>query len=190
MKLLALHCPQCESPLIPDNDHVVTVCDRCQTTVHIGDEGLAQILVHYVASAIGANVTRWLPFWVFEGQVHILQRQTQGGNSERQSRQLWHRPRTLYVPAWELSLATAQSIGGSLIQQQPVYQTSPQPAVIRLTPVTVTAGDAVKLLEFMVLAIEARRSDWLKNLDFRLEVDEPELWALPADDSGLVAFEG
>ncbi len=190
MKLLALHCPRCESPLIPDNDHVVTVCDRCQTTVHIGDEGLTPILVHYVAPAFGASVTRRLPFWVFEGQVHIIQRQTQGGNAERQSRQLWHKPRTLYVPAWELSLATAQSMGSALIQQQPVYQVDPQPAASRLTPVIVTAEDALKLLEFMILAIEARRPDWLRNLDFRLEVNEPELWALPADDSGVVAFEG
>ena len=29
------------------------------------------------------------------------------------------------------------------------------------------------------LAIEARRRDWLRNLDFELRLGEPELWALP-----------
>jgi hypothetical protein len=37
----------------------------------------------------------------------------------------------------------------------------------------------LRLLEFVVLAIEARRDDWLKALDFRIEAGEPQLWALP-----------
>ncbi len=190
MKLLALRCPECDQPLTPDNDHIVTLCEQCATAVHIGDEGLTRIAVQYAAPGTGANVTRWQPFWLFKGQVDIFRREVQSGNSERDSRQLWGQPRTLYVPAWELSMATAQNIGSAMIQQQPLYQAIPQPAELHLTPVTVTADDALKLLEFIVLAIETRRKDWLKNLEFRLDVGRPDLWALPAGDGGIVALEG
>ena len=40
-------------------------------------------------------------------------------------------------------------------------------------------ADAKKMLEFIVLAIEARRQDWLRELTFHLEVGQPDLWALP-----------
>ena len=190
MKLLALRCPNCDRPLTPDNHHVVTLCEQCATAVHIGDEGLTRLTIQCAAPATGATVTHWQPFWLFQGQVNILRREVQSGNSEKDSRRLWGQPRTLYVPAWELLMVTAQNIGSAMIQQQPVYQPIPQPAEFQLTPVTVTADDALKLLEFIVLAIETRRKDWLKNLEFRLDVGRPELWALPANDRGVVALEG
>jgi phage FluMu protein Com len=190
MKLLALRCPECNQPLAAENDHIVVSCERCHTAVHIGDEGLTRVPVHYAAPREGVQVTRWLPFWVFHGRVHITQRDTQGrGSGDKEAARLWGQPRYLYVPAWNLSLQTTQKIGGSMIQLQPVFQPVPQPAEIRLTPVTFTADDALKMLEFVVLAIEARRPDWLKSLAFRLEVGEPELWALPAGDEGIVALD-
>jgi hypothetical protein len=53
------------------------------------------------------------------------------------------------------------------------------PAEVTLASATVAPADAQKLLEFIILAIEARRQDWLKELNFHLDVNEPELWALP-----------
>jgi hypothetical protein len=75
-------------------------------------------------------------------------------------------------------------MGGNLIQRQPSLKRVPRPPDARLLPVTVTPDDALKMLEFVVLAIEARRPDWLENINFRLEVGEPALWALPFDDEG------
>ena len=191
MKLLAMRCPACNHPLAPENDHVVVACEGCHAAVHIGDEGLSQMPVHYAAPQDTDQVRRWLPFWVFHGSVHINRRETQrGGSRQEEAERLWGQPRDLYVPAWEFSLQTAQEIGSRMIQEQPVYQTVSPPAEARLTPVTLTPDDARKMLEFIVLAIEARRPDWLKSLDFHLEVGEPALWALPADESGIVALEG
>jgi hypothetical protein len=76
-----------------------------------------------------------------------------------------------------------------MILHQPGYQTVAQPADARLTPVTLTTEDALKMLEFIILAIEARRADWLESFDFHLEVGEAALWVLPADDRGTVALE-
>ncbi len=185
MKLLAARCPECSHPLAPENDHVVIACDQCFTTVHIGDEGISRMPVRYAAPEAGASAGDWLPFWVFNGRVHMIKRDTQGGDraSGQEAMRLWGQPRNLYVPAWELPLDLAQTVGSAMTQRQPVYQPIPRPAQVRLRPASVTADDALKILEFVVLAIEARRRDWLKSLEFRLDVGQPEMWALPADES-------
>jgi hypothetical protein len=84
-----------------------------------------------------------------------------------------------YAPAWGATLAQAQSIGSQMTERQPELQFVDQPAAFQLVPAVVTPGDSRKLLEFVVLAIEARRKDWLKSLAFDLELNEPELWAIP-----------
>jgi hypothetical protein len=191
MKLLALRCPECNRSLKPENDHIVVACEFCHTAVRIGDEGVSSVPVHYARPRSETKVTQWLPFWVFHGRVHVNQRQVASGSRSRQEEmeRLWGEPRHLYVPAWELSLKTVQETGSEMIQHQPIYQTIAQPAEARLTPVTLTTEDALKVLEFIILAIEARRPDWLERLDFHLEVGEAVLWALPADDGGTVALE-
>ncbi len=190
MKLLALRCPNCNHSLAPENEHIVVACESCHAAVHLGDEGLTQTPVHYVTPESDVRVTDWLPFWVFHGHVNIKRRVTQGGRSaQATAASLWEQSCDLYVPAWELSLGKAQAIGSDLIQRQPAYPPAPQPDALRLTPVTLGTGDALNMLEFIVLAIEARRPDWLKSLDFELEVGEAALWALPAEGEVIVAME-
>jgi hypothetical protein len=190
MKLLALRCPECSQPIKPENDHIVVACEHCATAVHIGDEGLTRLNVSWVAPRSATQVRRWLPFWVFHGNANIDHRDTQGGgNRLEEALRFWAEPRDLYVPAWELSLETADKVGSGLIQRQPRFSHTSRPPEARLTPATLAPADALKMLEFIVLAVEARRSDWLKSIDFHLDVGDPSLWALPADEKGLVASE-
>jgi hypothetical protein len=85
----------------------------------------------------------------------------------------------MYVPAWEISMHVAQDLGSKLIQRQPVTKFIERPEQAYMEPAVVTPEDAIALLEFIILAIEARRRDWLKALDFRIETGKPELWAMP-----------
>jgi hypothetical protein len=181
MKLIALRCPNCTNPLAVENDDVVVACHNCQIMVAISENGPARMPVRFVVPAGQPQQPGvWSPFWVFNGRVHIKQRETQGrASGEKDSRQLWGSPRALYVPAWDLSMHTAQNVGSYLIQQQPALQEIERPSELQFTSATVTPGDARKLLEFIVLAIEARRDDMLKNLQFNLEIGEPQMTALP-----------
>jgi hypothetical protein len=183
VKLIALRCPRCARPLAVGPEDVIVACANCQTAVQIGDEGLRIVEVAYLSAAVSPDeMAHWWPFWVFNGRVHIRRRETQGGGSsgQRDADQLWGVSRRLYAPAWNLSLHEAQAVGATLAQTQPHYQTSDCPAGATLAPATLTAADALKLLEFVILAVEARRSDWLKTLEFDLETDAGQLWALPA----------
>ncbi|MEM7347903.1 MAG: hypothetical protein AAF485_27035 [Chloroflexota bacterium] len=180
MKLLALNCPNCAQPLTPENDHIVTICDECGSVIQIDDTGLRPITLHYRADSAATTASHWQPFWVFQGQVNIRERENQSGRSrDDESRALWGVPRYLYIPAWNVSLVTAQEIGSRLIQQQPTLHLVKPPTTEIFDPVIATPEDALKLLEFIVLAIEARRQDWLTNLVFDVNVSEAELWALP-----------
>ncbi|MBP7997744.1 MAG: hypothetical protein KA314_18920 [Chloroflexi bacterium] len=180
MKLIPLICPECNTPLKPDNEDVMTVCPQCQRFYQLGQQGLRPLAVQFRST--GQTMAKeWMPFWVFQGKVVITERQTQGGSnkSAQAAEQLWSSPRVLYVPAWDLPVNRVQEIGGAMIQQQPVLQHLEQPDTFRLRPAIITAADAQKMLEFIILAIEARREDYLKNLVFHLQVGEGVLWALP-----------
>lgn len=191
MKLLALLCPECSHPLKPENDHIVVACEFCHAAVQIGDEGLSLVPVQVARPRTGAKVTLWLPFWVFYGRVQVKRRQVASGDrsGREEMAHLWGEPRYLYVPAWELPQSTVRDTSSKMIQRQPAYQAITKPADAHLTPVILTKEDALKVLELVIVTIEARRLDWLEHLDFQLEVGEPMLWALPADDQGIVALE-
>ena len=187
MKLLALRCPTCAQPLKPQNPEVIVLRCDCGTAVSLSDTGLNTITLQFAAPAV-EKFDAWLPLWLFNGRVHITNRQTQGRNkqAEQDAEQLWNYPRRLYVPAWDLPTETASQLGGDLVQRQPSFERTDQPENAPFIEAVVTPEDALKLLEFVVLNVEAARKDWLKSLEFHIETTTPQLWAIPAlkDGSG------
>ena len=185
MKLLALRCPTCAQSLKPQNPEVIVLRCGCGTAVSLQETGITTITLQFASPAV-EKFDAWLPLWLFNGRVNITNRQTQGRNTQAQqdSQQLWNYPRRLYVPAWDLPTATASQLGGDLVQRQPSFERTDQVANAPFVEAVVTPQDALKLLEFVVLTIEAARKDWLKSLDFHIETTAPQLWAIPAQQAG------
>jgi hypothetical protein len=185
MKLLLLNCPLCAEPLAPDSDNAVVYdCPDCQTPVAITETGLQTESVQFVAAAAAvAEVTDWMPFWLFNGRIYIDKRETQSGRRDNraEAEQLWGEPRRLFVPAWTFDMHNARDIGSTLAQRQPVFIPIERPAGVQMRTATVTAADARKMLEFIILTIEAGRDDWLRDIEFRMELDQATLYALPAE---------
>ena len=181
MKLVLLRCPHCSAPLKPENDDVVLACTNCHTPVAIAVNGAVKMPVQFVIPPdYKAGAKRWMPFWVFTGRVNITLRETQGGRSRKKDTAgLWGEQRRFFVPAWELGLHVAQDIGSRMVQWPPSFEKIDRPEGAHLQTAIVTPKDGKKLIEFIVLAIEARRKDWLRDLEFELDVGEPKLWALP-----------
>jgi hypothetical protein len=180
MKLVLLRCPNCAQPLAPDNDDVVYMCRNCFTSVSIDERGLQVANVRFALPATADERTAtWLPFWIYEGRVQILNRETQGRSDKEASTQQWANPLRMFVPAWQISVEVAQEVGSRLVQRQPVTSFVQRPEGAYMEAAVVSPQDARHLVEFIILAIEARRRDWLKSLDFRIEAGEPELWAMP-----------
>lgn len=180
MKLILLRCPNCVQLLTPENDDVVFMCTNCFAGVSIDESGLGIIDVRFALPPKGEpRAEQWLPFWVYKGQVQISRRDTQGRSDSKASEEQWAGSQRLYVPAWEMSMQVAQEIGSRLITSRPSIRIIERPADAYMAPAVVTPDEALGLLEFIVLAIEARRRDWLKALEFNIEANKPELWAMP-----------
>jgi len=183
MKLLLLRCPICQEPLKPADRDVVLPCTKCYEAIHLDDElGISTATVHYAAASEPSKVTDWLPIWVTNGRVNITTRNTQGSNRNalQASQAMWAHPRRLYAPAWELPIPQARKLGSQLIQQQAMWIAGERPSETLFTAANVTAVDAQKLIDLIILTIEAERKDWLKDLAFTVEASQPELWIVPA----------
>ncbi len=186
MKLLALRCPVCAQPLLPEEDETIVMsCGRCYTAVSINDHGINPTDIQFAAPTTD-EISDWLPFWIFNARVNLSERETQGGKKSirEAAAHFWATSRRLYVPAWEIPLAQAREIGSMLVKKQPQFQPIDPLPETTIKPATVTSEDALKLLEFVVLSLEAERADWLKSIRFNIEVTKTMLWAIPAVKKG------
>lgn len=182
MKLLLLRCPVCQEGLHPEDNDVVLACTNCHSPIALDENGMDEANVHYAAATKLESVTHWLPFWITYGRVNITNRQTQGSNrgAQKDSQEMWETERYLYIPAWDMPIPEARQLGRTLVESQPVLVEGERPAVGTFTAANVTAEDALKLLELIILTIETERKDWLKDLKFTIQAPPPELWIVPA----------
>ncbi len=177
MTLVVVRCPSCGNALAPGDDDLVIACPQCGAGLQLADEGLQPIEIQYARTNL-AKIGTWRPWWIFRGRVNLIRRETQGGNRSNEAHQFWAQPHVMGVPAWELSLGAVKSAGVQMLKQPPVLNAIPRPTGAPLTPAVVSAEDARKMLEFLILTLEAGRDDWLKTLDFQIEAGPPELWAI------------
>ncbi len=188
MKLLALRCPHCALALAPGETDVVVCCPNCRSAVVLAEEGLRLAEARYAAPG-RTPPEAWVPLWGFDGQVNIQQRETQnkkvsltGWVSTHESQAFWSRANRYFIPAWAVDLPQASEMARNLLESQPAYRETDGPNEALFRPAVITPDDARKLLELVVVTVEARRSDWLKKLDFTLEMGAPQLWVLPAKE--------
>ena len=181
MKLLLLRCPKCNFALSPGQDDQVIQCPNCRGAVALYEDGLALLSAQYVRPT-RENPPLWLPFWVYRGKVTIKERKTQGGRSaEKDAQAFWAQPRQVYIPAWACELIEARDMVEMLLEKQPTMEAIIPPEGVAFEPAVVTTADARKLLELVIVSIEAKRSDWMESLDFDLRLDSEALWLLPAE---------
>jgi hypothetical protein len=184
MKLLLLRCPKCNHALSPGQDDQVVQCPNCRAAVAVNEGGLALLPAQYAAPTV-PNPPVWLPFWVYRGRVTITERKTQGGRSaEKDAQAFWAQPRRVYIPAWACELVEARELVQELLEKQPFMEAVIPPDGAAFEPATMTPTDARKLLELVVVSIEAQRNDWMETLNFDLRLESEALWLLPAERGG------
>lgn len=183
MKLLLLRCPKCNHALAPGQDDRVIQCPNCRAAVAINEGGLTFLSGQFAAPTTPPAV--WLPFWIYWGKVTITERRTQGGRSADDEAQAdWAQPRRFYVPAWACELREARDLAQDLLEKQPFLEAIIPPQGATFEPAVTTTEDARKLLELLIVTLEAERNDWMERLNFDLRLDSEALWLLPAERRG------
>lgn len=181
MKLLLLRCPKCNHALAPSQDDRVIQCPNCRVAVAVDEGGLTLLAAQYAAPTV-VQPPAWLPFWVYRGRVTIKQRRTQGGRSaERDAQAFWAQPRRVYIPAWACELLEARDLVAALLEKQLFLEAVVPPEEAAFEPAVVTPADARKLLELVIVSLEAERNDYLESFDFDLNLESEALWLLPAE---------
>jgi hypothetical protein len=175
IELIPLQCVKCQNPLEAKPDEVFWVCSTCGQGQLLSDEhGLVAQPVHY-AAGIAPN-TQGKPVWMVTGQVSAS-RQTYRGDDSRAMQQFWQQPRPFVLPAYTLPLDQLVDTCQRMLRQPPSFQEVTARSLF--FPVTVHAEDLQALAEYAVLALEAERGDMLKQLDFTVQLGQPELWIVP-----------
>lgn len=186
MQLIALKCPTCGQNLKPlSNEAVVVSCGECGTAVSLHQSSIKAIDVQYAAPSSN-KVEAWLPLWVYTGKVNIKRRESQGSSkgADKDAAKLWDAAQRLYVPAWQEPVQQARAIGSQFVVRQPTFETIEPTDGIIMTEAIVTPEDGLKLLDFIVLSLEADRKDWLEDLQFDIKTTGHELWVIPARRKG------
>lgn len=181
MKLLLLRCPKCNHELVPGQEDQIVQCPNCRSAVALNEGGLELLPAQYAMPTI-TRPPAWLPFWVYQGMVTILERKTQAGRSAgRDAEAFWGQPRNVYIPAWACDLIEARDLVEELLEKQPALSAITPWEGTSFEPAVVTPADARKLLELVIVSMEAGRSDYLERFSFDLRLDAEALWLLPAE---------
>jgi hypothetical protein len=172
--LIPLVCLKCSTPIPAQPEEVAWVCAQCGQGQTLDDEkGLFPLQVRCLPGI--PTQGKGKPFWVVEGKVS-LERDTYSGNQAGEAQKFWAQPRLFFIPAFSTSLDAGLELANRLLTQPPKLLDGPQ---VAFEPVMVSQSDVRPLVDFLVMSIEAARSDKLKELRFRVELTTPALWVFP-----------
>jgi predicted RNA-binding Zn-ribbon protein involved in translation (DUF1610 family) len=178
VNLIPMYCTRCQSPLSAKTNEVAWVCANCgQGLVIDTARGLQPLEIHYSAGIPAGGSGN--PYWVSQGRVQVKRsvfKALLGGSKDADAAAFWSQPRFFFIPAMEMPLEQVVEMGMRLLRQPPGLNSG---AAVPFAPVTVPPEDARPLAEFVVVGIEADRKDMLKQLDFKLELQPPQLWIFP-----------
>ncbi|HLE22674.1 MAG TPA: hypothetical protein VI701_00045 [Anaerolineales bacterium] len=175
--LVALQCLRCSTPVPAEADEVAWVCQNCGQGLLLDEvDGLKPITVH---SAAAAGTTKsWKPFWVALGRVRFSRRESFGRDAAPEPR--WSQPVRFVLPAYATGVERAVALGVGLLRRPPALEEGEAQV---LQGATVLPEQLAALTRFVVLSIEAERNDKLEAIEFTVELDTPELWVLPTEET-------
>ena len=177
IQLLALNCLRCATPIPAQPQEVGWVCRHCGLAQRLNvDDRLAEMKIHYQQGIPDGATGR--PFWVVEAHVSF-ERQTQNKflkDKYEDARAFWQTPRRFFVPAFKTGLEEMIAAGQKMVRNPPQLSDG---AAVAFRPITIRPQDIGSLIDFIVIAIEAERSDDLKFLETEIQVGEPICWVLP-----------
>ena len=177
IELIPLRCIRCETPVPAEGEEIAWVCSQCGQGLLLDErQGLESLDIHY-SKAVPAG-EKGQPYWVTRGSVNLTREvhQSWQGTRQREADQLWGQKRQFVIPAFTISLDELLHLSTFLFTNPPELIDGP---VTPFEAVTLSPRDLSSLIEYIILAVEAGRSDDIKSISVSVEVEAPSLWVLP-----------
>ncbi|MCB0723961.1 MAG: hypothetical protein KDC73_04620 [Ignavibacteriae bacterium] len=180
-QLKALTCAKCGSGLVVEVNDNITYCTSCGSGFEINDGDLQPIEINFAATAIRDNgEIVYKPFWYIKAHIDILERKASGnffknlfgGSGENASGDI-----IFYIPAFYCQLDAMKNIATQFTIKNPVA--SPQKYNSKLVGFAYGKEDAKKLAEFILISLEAEKSDTMKTFKYNITFNEMEILGVP-----------
>lgn len=180
IELVPLRCIRCDSPVPAEGEEIAWACAQCGQGLLLDEQqGLENLDIHYSGKIQPGE--KGQPYWVAQGTVD-LEREVHDSwkdSHQREADQFWGHKRQFIIPAFNTSLDELLHLSTSLFTSQPeLVDGSAAP----FEAVTLSPLDLRSLIEYIVLAVEAKRSDKIKSISVAVEIEPPSLWILPKFD--------
>jgi hypothetical protein len=154
-------------------------CENCGQGQHLDpDEGLTEIEIQYAKTNL-SDGRHWYPFWMVMGKVTFTQRVTYTSTARRDP--MWKNELSFILPAFECTLDQAVDWGTYFLRHPLTLVVGPK---IAEASVPIERYDLQALAEFVVITIEAERTDKIQEINFDLALKKPELWIIPFEIKG------
>ena len=180
-KLVAIKCKTCDSGLVVAVNDNITYCQSCGSGWEIIEGELKPIEINFAAAAMrGDGELIYKPFWLVTANIHIHSRESSGGffsnlfggNKEQTSGTI-----KFYVPAFTCDLEKMKNIALAFTSSNPAP--SPQKFNTKLIGFNYGKEDAKKLSEFLLITIEAEKSDTMKTFEYDIQYEKLEILGVP-----------
>ncbi|HMQ67951.1 MAG TPA: hypothetical protein PKA90_03140 [Ignavibacteria bacterium] len=180
-KLEAVKCKQCGSGLVVEVNDNIVYCASCGSGFEIINGEMSPIEINFASAAIREDGELiYKPFWLLKTNISILERNASGnflknifgGSNDNTSGEI-----IFYIPAFYCSLEVMKNLATQFTIKNPVA--SPQKYNVKLTGFAYGKEDAKKLAEFILISMEAEKSDVMKKFNYKLDFTSPEIVGIP-----------
>lgn len=179
--LEAVKCKKCDSGLTVEVNDNIVYCSSCGSGFEIVNGEFIPIEINFAAAALRAEGEMvYKPFWLLKTHVDIQERKAGGnflknlfgGSGEQTSGDI-----TFYIPAFYCSLDIMKNLSTQFTMRNPVA--SPQKYNTKLVGFAYGKEDAKKLAEFILISLEAEKSDVMKNFQYKINFNSFEILGIP-----------
>lgn len=185
-KLEAVKCKKCDSGLMVEVNDNIVYCSSCGSGFEIINGELVPIEINFASAAIrGEGEMIYKPFWLLKAHLNIAERKASGnflknifgGSNDNTSGNI-----TFYIPAFYCSIEAMKNLATQFTIRNPVA--SPQKYNTKLVGFAYGKEDAKKLAEFILISMEAEKSDTMKSFNYDMKFDNMEILGIPFYKTG------
>lgn len=188
--LEAVKCKKCGSGLLVEVNDNIVYCSSCGSGFEISRGEMIPIEINFAAAELRSEGEMiYKPFWLLRTHINISERKASGnflknifgGSNDNTSGDI-----TFYIPAFYCSVEAMKNLATQFTLRNPVP--SPQKYNTKLTGFAFGKEDAKKLAEFILISLEAEKSDTMKSFKYDLRFDSMEILGIPFYKTGPGKF--